>query len=154
MKKTITAKRISKQAVIKLNDNIKNIFPLFGAFEERKWAEGWNPELIYPETEKIEEGTTFRTSPTFDGESDYLWIVTKYSTEKKLVRYLVITDDRFWTITVQCFQIDENNTKAQITYSFTGLNKNGNIQNKKALNNMFSKNLKDWENEINQYLKM
>ena len=55
------SERVSKTATIVLNRNISTVFPLFGAFEERKWAKGWDPILIYPDTEIIEEGTTFKT---------------------------------------------------------------------------------------------
>ncbi len=60
------SQKISKTASITLNGDIEKVFPLFGAFEERKWAEGWNPTLIYPETEIIEEGTTFITEGNGD----------------------------------------------------------------------------------------
>ena len=57
----IKSQKISKTASIILNEKIEKVFSLFGAFEERKWAEGWNPVLIYPDSEIIEEGTTFKT---------------------------------------------------------------------------------------------
>jgi len=36
------SERISKTAGLIINGNVEKVFPLFGAFEERKWAEGWD----------------------------------------------------------------------------------------------------------------
>ncbi len=150
--KNYQAEKISKTASIIINGSITSVFPLFGAFEERKWAEGWNPVLIYPEQEIIEEGTTFKTAGN-EEEPEYLWRVSKFYPEKYLIQYLVSTANRYWTITVKCSSIEENKTMAQITYTFIGLNELGNGINKEALERMFLNNLKDWEEEINGYLE-
>jgi hypothetical protein len=36
------AERILRTATITLNGNIKDVFPLFDAFEERKWEPDWD----------------------------------------------------------------------------------------------------------------
>ena len=136
-----------------LNGYISIVFPLFGAFEERKWAKGWDPVLIYPQTEIIEEGTTFKTIGHGHGETEFLWRVSKYEPEKYLIQYLVSTENRYWTITVKCKTIEQDKTAAEITYSFIGLNELGNKINQQSLANMYKNELKDWEEEINNYLK-
>lgn len=153
MKQTnFKSKKISKTATIILNENISTVFPLFGAFEERKWATGWNPDLIYPDTEIIEEGTTFKTKGHGHGESEFIWRVSKYEPEKYLIQYLVNTENRYWTITVKCKSLKENRTSAEITYTFIGLNDIGNEINEHSSNLMYKNELKDWEEEINNYL--
>lgn len=147
------AERISKTATITLNGNIKDVFLLFDAFEERKWEPDWDLTLIYPEREVIEEGTTFKTEGHGHEEAEFLWIVSKYQPKNYLIQYLVSTSNRFWTITVKCNQLDNNKTKAEVTYSFTGLNEKGNKINKQSLDRMYAHNLKDWEEAINYYLK-
>ncbi len=147
------AERISKTASIMVNDKIEKVFPLFGAFEERKWAVDWRPRLIYPATEMMEEGTTFKTPPHLHQEGEYLWIVTKYDAPGFLIQYLVISPDRFWTIAIHCSRNADNSTKADITYTFTGLNNSGNQVNRHMIEAMYKNNLKDWEEAINYYLK-
>jgi hypothetical protein len=142
---TFKAERISKTATITINGSIGKVFPLFGAFEERKWAEGWNPTLIYPTEEIMEEGTTFRTKASGKLEREFLWRVSKYEPQRFLVQYLVSTENRYWTITVQCAETPEHLTSAEITYTYTGLNPLGNTINAESLNNMYGNNLKDWE---------
>ena len=151
--KNFIAQKISRTAEIILNGSTEKVFPLFGAFEERKWADDWNPVLIYPSTEIIEEGTTFKTRAHGHGEEEYIWRVTKYEPQKHLIQYLVNTENRFWTITVECKQEASNKTSAEVTYSYIGLNALGNEINKHSLEQMFHRNLKDWEEEINNYLK-
>lgn len=146
------AEKVSKSATIEVSGNIQNVFPLFGPFEERKWAEGWNPTLIYPTTEIIEEGTTFKTEGHAHDETEFLWRVSKYQPETNLIQYLVSTSNRYWTITIICKQITDDKTTAEITYTFFGLNNLGNTINRQSIEKMYIKNLKDWEEAINYYL--
>lgn len=146
------AEKISKTATIHLDGDVNNVFPLFGAFEERKWAEGFDPELIYPAIEVIEEGTIFKTGGRGLGESEFIWRVLVFEAEIHLIQYLVYTVNRQWTITINCTPLSKNKTEAKVTYTFTGLNEKGNEHNKQMLEIMFQHNLKDWEREINTYL--
>ncbi len=146
------AERVSRTATIELNGNIENIFPLFGAFEERKWADGWNPEIIYPSMEIMEEGAAFKTKGDEPGENEFLWVVIKYDPRNYLIQYLVSTKNRFWTIQICCEKLAENSTGSTITYTYTGLNKRGNEINSHALEKMFHNNLTDWQEAINYYL--
>ncbi len=144
------SERISKTASFNALGEIREVFPLFGAFEERKWAEGWEPKLIYPEQETMEEGTTFSVS---GHGHESLWIVTKYEPQNYQVQYLVSTENRFWTIDVVCQPVSkEEQTKVTVTYAYTGLNAKGNEQNRAALHHMFHDDLQDWSAAINAYL--
>src|SRR6516225_10013819 len=105
---TLLAGRLNAQtmqtqtATITINGDIEKVFPLFGAYEEKKWAKGWQPTPVYPSTETIEEGTTFRTPGHLPGENEYIWRVSKYDTRNHIVQYMVYASERCWTITVQC----------------------------------------------------
>ena len=144
----------SRTASIVLNTDIEKAYSLFGAFEERKWVKGWDPELIYPYTEIIEEGTTFKTKPGTGYEAEFLWRVTKYEPGAHLVQYLISTENRYWTVTVKCISLESSQTAATITYTYIGLNEKGNELNKQSLDSMYRENLKDWEIAINSYLEM
>lgn len=155
--KDFRSKRVSKTASFIVNTSVEKVFPLYGAFEERKWAPGWKPVLIYPDQEIIEEGTTFKVQAHghgHGGEGDSLWIVSKFDPENYLIQYLVSTENRFWTITVQSSSIrDKNQTKTTVTYTYTGLNDKGNKLNAKSAEKMFENNLKDWGELINAYFE-
>ena len=149
------AEKVSKTSSFVVNSNIEKVFPLFGAFEERKWEPNWDPILIFPEKEIIEEGTTFKIMGHGRGsESEYLWIVTKYDISAHLIQYLVSTNNRFWTITVECESIENaTKTKTTVVYSYIGLNARGNELNKSNLERMYQQNLQDWADAINNYLQ-
>ena len=127
-------------------------FPFIRAFEERKWANGWNPTLVYPATEIIEEGTTFTTTGNGKGEKEFLWRVSKFDPAEFLIQYMVSTENRYWTITVQYKEMDVNRTAAEVSYTYIGLNEIGNTINENSIRAMYKDELKDWEEEINYYL--
>jgi hypothetical protein len=146
------SERIAKSATIILDGPPDQVFPLFGAFEERKWSEGWQPILIYPETETIYEGTTFVTQGHGHGEKKFTWIIARHDNQQYLIQYLVYTENRHWTITITCRPYDGNQTEASITYAFTGHNLLGNEIDRATLTKMYANDLHDWEDAINQYL--
>ena len=147
------AEKVSQTASFTVNGPIVEIFPLFGAFEERKWESGWNPVLIYPAEEIIEEGTTFKTDGHGE-EPEYLWRVSRFDPDNFLIQYLVSTPNRYWTITVQCRTAPGDNTTtiATVTYTYIGLNHTGNQLNRIHLQRMYQHDLQDWATAINTYL--
>ncbi len=151
------SQRTSQTASFVVDANIKHVFPLYGTFEERKWAPGWEPKLIYPEKEVIEEGTAFKVEPSGHShgeEGASLWIVSKYEPKDHLIQYLVSTQNRFWTITVKSTTIEnDTKTKTTVTYTYTGLNHIGNSLNQRSIEKMYENNLQDWADLINAYLK-
>jgi hypothetical protein len=150
---TFNAERISKSATITLNADIETVFPLFGPVEEKKWADGWDPVILSPASATIEKGLVFTTPASGEGEDKYAWIVAKFQAESHIVEYVVSTPNRIWVISIRCTSGNNASTNAAITYTYTGLNVHGNALNKRAIENMFSVNLKDWEEEINFFLK-
>ena len=152
MDKNFKAEKVSRTATFEINANINKVFPLFGAFEERKWADGWNPTLIYPSTEIIEEGTVFKTKGDRDDEKEFIWFVSKYEPQNYLIQYVVSTQNRFWTITIKCKIISDTLCAATVVYKYIGLNPLGNEINKHSLEKMYAEDLKDWQAAINFYL--
>lgn len=148
----VVAERISKSAEIILNDDINNVFPLFGPIREMDWEYGWNPEVVYSTGALVEKGMIFRSPARFEGEQPYLWVITQFRPSEYLIEYTVSASDRIWFIKVLCESIGTQ-TEATITYTFTALNEHGASLNKIALEKMYSRNLEDWQESINYYLK-
>lgn len=149
------SKRISKTKTITLYGSLEDVFPLFGHIRESEWAAGWNPEILYSNSDQIEEHMVFRT-PSHHGhqEPDYIWTVVKHIPEEAHIEYQASTPERLWWITIQCCDdIPNQTTLAEITYTYTGLTNLGNAINEKALQSIFAHDFKDWETAINHYLK-
>lgn len=143
--------RISRLATLLLNETIENVFPLFGPLREMEWAEGWNPEMLYGNND-VQERMVFRTPPGFEGESPYLWIISKYDADEHTIEYTVRSDDRVWFINVETrpFKLI---TMATVTYTYIGLTRLAHERNLIALERMFERNLTDWEDAINHYIR-
>ncbi len=151
---TFTAQRISKTATITLKAPLDKVFPLFGPIREKEWAAGWEPQVLYPDTGTVEEHMVFKTPSHGHHESEYIWTVSKYEPAQGLIEYMVHTPERLWWITIQCqVDIPYETTKAEITYTYTGLTEIGNAINERALRSMYAHDLKDWEKAINTYLE-
>ncbi|WP_422359714.1 hypothetical protein [Reichenbachiella sp.] len=146
------AEKVSQTASFVIEETIETVFPLFDAFEERKWEKGWNPKLIYPETEVIEVGTTFSVDGRGE-EGSYLWRVIQFDKASHLIQYFVSTDHRDWTITVRCESIAEGkHTKTTVTYTYIGLTPKGNELNKNHIKRMYQHDMQDWKQAIDAYL--
>lgn len=137
---------------ITLHGNIDKVFPLFGAFEEKKWADDWNPTPVFPASEKMEEGFIFKSPGHIHGELSLTWVVLKYDEINHQVHYLTISQNRLTDLIIQCTTSGENETKASITYTITGLDTDGNEIAHHIAGKFSASGLKDWEKAINEYL--
>jgi hypothetical protein len=151
--KSFRAERLSRVATITLNGSLEKVFPLFGAIEEKKWADGWDPVVLYPLSDQLEKGMVFTTTGHGHGESKYAWIVSGYQMENHLIEYIVSTVNRYWVISIECVPTSATETKATIRYTYTGLTELGNEINRHAIEKMYARNLEDWQEAINHYLR-
>jgi hypothetical protein len=145
------AERIQKSATFVVNATVEKAFPLFGPIREKEWAAGWEPQIIYSTNPEIEEHMIFKTTAKHHDESEYTWVVTQFKPKEFFIEYTVSTSNRIWFISVKCEPAGKE-TKVAVTYTYTGLNEQGNQLNKSALEKMYAENLKDWEEAINYYL--
>jgi len=131
---TFSPLRISKSAVITLNGQPNEVFPFFNPIGEREWAEGWDPQFLYPIPAQVEEHMIFKTqSHHGHGEPDYIWTVSKYLPDQAVIEYTLFTPERMWWIAIRCWQgSTTQSTIAEITYTYTGLSDIGNAINERA----------------------
>lgn len=146
------AQRISQTATLNIEGPIEDVFPLFGPVREKDWAYGWDPEIIYSKSHRVEEGMIFRTQAHDVADQYYLWTVTKLDPASHLIVYTVTASDRIWFISVQCYSTTPG-TEVRVSYTYTGLTSEGSARNRDALKRMFAEDLTDWEKAINYYLK-
>ena len=149
------AKINSKASSIKLEGGLQQVFPLFGPVKEKEWAEGWNPQMVLPYPDLVEEHMVFQTQSGHpEDPSPATWIVSKYDPDHWLIEYTVFTQARIWWISIKCLEEERAaRTNGTIKYTYLGLNEEANRLNQAALERMFRQDLKDWERAINHYLK-
>jgi len=146
--------RISRSATITVGAPLDEAFALFGPVREKDWADGWDPQLIDPVREIIEERLVFTTQSHFgQSEPDDVWIVSTYSIGDSFIEYTVFAHERVQWIEVLCEETGSGEaTRAEITYTFLGLTERGNSQSREALDRIFAQDLRDWEEAINHHL--
>ena len=147
-------KRISRTATITVNAPLEEAFALFGPIREKDWADGWDPQPIDPLGDLVQERMVFTTqSHSGQEEPEDVWIVSAYSVGDSFIEYTVFAPGRVWWIEVVCERLaDGAQTRAEITYTYLGLTDRGNSLNKQALEQIFERDLRDWEEAINHFL--
>lgn len=146
-----SAERLTRTAEIDLDGPIAEVFPLFNPIEEPKWAPHFQPRFIYPADRTVQQGMTFKTAGHGD-EADLVWRINEYDPAAYHIQYLVYGTDRYWTITIDCRDVDGGRTSARVTYDFLPLEAAGVAASEASLNAMFAHDLKNWEDAINNYL--
>lgn len=120
-----SAKRVSRVQSLQLNAVIEKAFPLFEPINEKIWAQGWELELIYPNTEVIAEGLIFKTKGHATDKK--IWIITKLDKEQFQIEYLNIElEFLLGNILINCEENSDSTTTAFVTYIYTALSEKGN----------------------------
>lgn len=145
------AERISKTATFKVIGNVQDVFPLFGPLLEKEWAEGWDPEIIFSSTGMVDRHMVFRTKAHDAREKSFTWVVSHFEPHNYFIEYTVFSHLRIWFIAVRCEQLPDA-TRTTVTYTYTGTTDEGNDLNRKALEEMFARDLTDWQEALNHYL--
>jgi hypothetical protein len=142
--------RISRTSAIVLKGIPDEVFPLFGPIREREWAPGWDPTIIYPSGVLAEAQMVFTARPHHADEGESTWTVSSYDPGHGFIEYTVFAPGRLWTIAIRCQSgRAERTTEAEVTYTYTGVTDGGRRRNEAALERLFHRDLKDWEEQIN-----
>ena len=142
-----------RTATIVLNGDIARVFPLFGAFEEKKWSHGWDPQIV--------AGSPSLQDTVFTYSHDGLtatWIVTEWDEAQHRVTYAVfVPNDRAMTIRIVCTPEgttpEHTKTRATVTYTFTALSEAGSASLREFEQQDFSHRIQHWQKAIDHYLE-
>ncbi|MFI5116277.1 MAG: hypothetical protein ACHP8B_06215 [Terriglobales bacterium] len=66
------------------------VAPLFGANEERKWAQDWNPQFVYPDPAHDEQGMVFKVA---HGHYSSVWVNTALDLAAGHIQYAYVLND-------------------------------------------------------------
>jgi hypothetical protein len=146
-----TALRLVRSATIELAAAPQMVFPLFEPLGERTWAEGWEPEMLYPPSGGAEEGMVFSTRQ--HSAAPTIWAIVRYEPERHAICYLrVAPDSHVADMRVVCTSSGDDRTHAAITYVFTGLSEAGNAYVATFTEEHYQHWMRSWETAINHYL--
>jgi hypothetical protein len=130
----------------------ERVFPLFGPIGEKRWAAGWEPEMIYPVSGEMEEGMVFITSSP--GEVQAIWTIIAFNAAKCCISYLRVTPgSHVATIDIHCEDNLQETTRASIAYTFTALTEQGSDYVARFTEEHYQEWMSSWETAINYYLQ-
>jgi hypothetical protein len=134
-----------------LNGKSDLVFSLFDPIGEKKWAENWNPTIVFPES-GVHQGSVF-TSRDHDG-TETIWIITKFDKNSQSIVYTSVTPSfKVSLIEISCEPDGANRTKARVTYTITALSEKGKQHIASMSKQHYHKWMTDWEKAINHYLQ-
>jgi len=109
-----------------VNAAYEQVFPLFGAYEERKWAKGFDPQFIYPFPARDQQGMVFTT----DQEGlRRVWTNTVFDPVSGQVQYIYFVNDTMIAlIDIHLTKVDIAETRVNVVYERTALRPETNAQ--------------------------
>jgi hypothetical protein len=135
---------------IRLAAGVERAFALFEPEGERLWAQGWEPEHLYPASGEAREGAVFTTR--HPGEGETVWTMTAYEPPCRLAYVRVTPGQRAGRVVVVCEEAGEGQTRAAVTYDLTGLSEAGNAYIRAFDEAHYEHFMHEWEEAINFYL--
>lgn len=143
--------RVKRSQLLRLNGRSDFVFSLFDPIGEKKWAETWNPALIFPDS-AVRQGSVFTTRDHEGTET--IWTITKLDKKSRKIAYTAVTPGfKVSVIEIHCQPDGTDGTNARVTYTITALSEKG----KKYVISMSKQHyhewMTNWEKAINHYLK-
>jgi len=127
----------------------EQVFPLFGAWEEKKWAEGWEPQFVYPTAPSDQFGMVFTVA---HGSMKSVWTNTAFDAAGGHVQYVYVIPDALVTlIDIHLTKTIANETQVSVVYERTALSTEAN-DHVAHLAKGDAKSGPEWEQAINGYL--
>jgi hypothetical protein len=128
----------------------EDAFPLFGAWEERKWAKDWKPKFAYPDPPADIEGAVFEAT---HGDLTSAWVCTRIDFAEGLVQYVNVLGGMMVTrIDIEVSPNGEDKTDVSVAYERTALNEDG-MKHMSGLAAHDEKAGDAWRDQINAYAK-
>ena len=124
-------------------------FPLFGAYEERKWAKGFEPHFIHPSPAHDQQGMMFTWVL---GDRPSVWANTAFDPVSGHVQYVYFVNDTMVTlIDIHLTRAGEVETHVDVVYERTALRPEANEQVMQQATADEGRD-KDWAGMINGYV--
>lgn len=119
-----TATRVERTTTLDLPVPPQRAFPLFTPEGEKMWAQGWDPEILYPGTGERREEGLFRTDA--HGERT-VWLILDCDAAAGRAEYAVVAPaTRAGVVTVTCRPLGTDSTRVEVSYRMTALSEAGN----------------------------
>ncbi len=144
------SKRVSRTRVQTYAAPPAVVFPLHGFREEKAWAVGWEPEVIFAARDAPAEGDVFLIRR---GGAEEVWVVTIWDAPAGRAGYVHVTSGRDVTeIRIRVSGPEHGPSHVEVTYTWTGLSEAGNVFVEEQTAEAFHRSMNEWEEEMAHYL--
>lgn len=141
------AKQALRSGTIRLDGPIGKVFPLFTPIEEKKWAPGWDPKPVWPESGDVVEGMVFTVK---EDPGTVFWVVTHYDPQRHEISYAnVLPGQTLNRIEIACKSAGASQTDCTVRYAFVGLSDEGNKFVEMHTEEAYAAKMKHWVEAIN-----
>lgn len=126
------------------------VAPLFGAHRERAWAEGWDPQFVYPQPADDKPGEIFIIN---HGGHSSTWVNTALDLEKGHIQYAYVIPGAMAVLIDICLAATGTSaTHVAVTYERTALapELNDHVRQQGETD---AKSAPHWQKAIEDYLK-
>jgi hypothetical protein len=125
------------------------VAPLFGAYKERVWSPGWDPQFLHPSPAADIPGMVF-TVP--HAHFHVPWVNTEFDPKNGRVQYVYVIPDILITVITLRLTPDGNTTKVDVEYDRTALTPDGDAHVQHMAEGDRSAGA-DWDKDVNAYLR-
>ncbi len=131
-----------------LRESQEKVAPLFGAHRERVWAEGWDPQFIFPQPAQDRQGSVFQVKK---GSHDSTWISTIF--EPHHIQYVYfIPEVMAVLIDIHLLPTPHSGTHVEVAYERTALSAEMNNHIREQ-GNKDAKSAEEWPTSIEGYFE-
>ena len=146
---TFQSRSATSAGTVRLEAPVEKVFPFFTPLGERDWAQGWDPQPIYPFDGATRNGMVFLTQD----HKPMLWVVSHYDPAKHEISYVTVTHEILVRQIVISCREENGATLADVTYTMTGLSPEGNRMVEEYAGKGHADRLRHWEEAINYLLE-
>lgn len=125
------AKRIRITNDGRIGAPVSRVFPLACPYEEYKWIDGWDCEIIYSDSGKVENGCIFtekRSAPLLhdsDGGAT-TWVAVLHDPKSYRLHFVLMTDISAIKYEIEMDDAGNDATTIKLDFTLTTLNERGN----------------------------
>jgi hypothetical protein len=127
------------------------VYRLHGFREEKSWAAGWEPEMVFPADGSPTEGAVFLIRRSGVEE---VWVLTRWDPIARRAGYIHVTAGREVTeIRISVSGPEQGPSHVEVAYTWTALSEAGNVFIEKQTEESFRAWMSEWEEEMAHYLR-
>lgn len=151
----MAANRVVHRYLQQYKHSADRVFAITEPVEEVKWAPGFEFEWVYAqdgrEAKGGQQGDVFVTR---HGGHEVVWVISKRDLKERVIQFV-----RFLpgveTVQIDIHVVPEGRkaSKAEITYTWTALSEHGRERLKQHTQEAFDTDMKEWEEQVNDYLR-